>query len=367
MKIMNHKIMILIILVLILIISALTTSYKTNVRLNKDAKEVISYFKNLNRKNQPVVAGQMLGRNNIKIDYHKIMKLKCKPYLLGFDLGGRAISSRTPNLKTALKVALSWQGLITVSWHMINPFTWTGKKKYIYKNIEEGSSKDLLDFDYNFDNVYTVGTRENNILNNELDRVSKSFLLPLKKQGKIILFRPFHECNGSFFWWSVRVENRKKRLNYKRINPVKYAKLYKYIQNYLLEKYNLNNLIYVFNASSYSKKEVRIDFMKYYNLISNNVDMVSMDIYSNHIKFRSIKKLMKLNKPVGLAEYGPNITNGTFSNMQFLNRLNNYFSEISWFMYWNSFDNHKLSILDQKDVDIFLCNKKLITIKGKIK
>ena len=48
--------------------------------------------------------------------------------------------------------------------------------------------------------MLTNGTDENYIWLDQLDTMA-SFLLQLQAQKVPVLWRPFHEANGAWFWW----------------------------------------------------------------------------------------------------------------------------------------------------------------------
>lgn len=112
-------------------------------------------------------------------------------------------------------------GIITISWHMINPVT-------------KGNS---------WDTVPTIaGIFEDEETLKEftgwLD-IFADFSKSLKgEEGALIpvIFRPFHEHNGDWFWWG-------KGLN----SEEDYIKLWRYTVEYLRDEKEVNNLIWAFS------------------------------------------------------------------------------------------------------------------------
>jgi beta-mannanase len=77
--------------------------------------------------------------------------------------------------------------VITISWHLNNPLT--GKSAW---DPAPGTVESIL-----------PGGEKNALYKSWLDKVA-AFMLDLKgKNGEYIpvIFRPFHELNGSWFWW----------------------------------------------------------------------------------------------------------------------------------------------------------------------
>ncbi len=53
-----------------------------------------------------------------------------------------------------------------------------------------------------------------------------------------VLYRPLHEANGSWFWWGA-----------KNTTPSEYKELYRYIVEYLRDKKDVHNFLYVYSPN----------------------------------------------------------------------------------------------------------------------
>lgn len=136
----------------------------------------------------------------------------------------------------------------TISWHLPNPKTL-------------GSA---------WDTTKAVSTILPDSINNKLYkkwlRRVASFMRSLKgSDGKHIpiLFRPFHELNGGWFWWGSP-----------HCTPEEYKSLWKYTIEYLQRK-RVKNLVYVYNTNSFNTAQ---DFMERYPE-DKWVDVISFDSY----------------------------------------------------------------------------------------
>ncbi len=142
-------------------------------------------------------------------------------------------------------------GVITVSWHLNNPLT----NKNAWDTTHGGVSAAL------------PGGVANDTYNAWLDRVA-DFMLSLKgpKNELIpVLFRPFHELTGNWFWWTKNT-----------CTPEEFKRLWRYTIDYLREKKQVHNLIYVYNtAGNFNTKE---QFLERYPG-DEYVDIVSFDDY----------------------------------------------------------------------------------------
>ena len=211
-----------------------------------------------------------------------------QPALCGFEL-----LSYSPNIryetcgeeclkeieenKEILEEALAWaekKGLITLTWHWFSPIGGTDKSFYS-KNTDYDASKAIIE-----------GTEENLALLSDMDDMAE--LLKVFRDRRIpILWRPFHEADGSWFWWGKYGAEIAKRLYY--IMFERYTSLH-----------DLNNLIWIWNSPD---KEGYVG--------DNFCDVISRDVYPqahHHTdqaeEYRELIRITSAGKPAALAEIG---------------------------------------------------------------
>lgn len=154
------------------------------------------------------------------------------PGLYGWDLGG--IEKGELNLdgvpfkkmKQFIKQGYERGGVISISWHLASPFgapagAWDTTKGSVASVIPGGSNHEMY--------------------KEWLDRVS-SFLGSLKgEKGEMIpvLFRPFHEHTGNWFWWGRA-----------HCTPFEYQTLWRFTFFYLTEVKKLHHLLWVYNTGA---------------------------------------------------------------------------------------------------------------------
>lgn len=105
----------------------------------------------------------------------------------------------------------------------------------------------------------------------KLDHVSDLFASLKTAEGGLIpvLFRPYHEMNGDWFWWCR-----------KSCTPEEYKALFQFTVNYLRKEKQLHNLIYVYSTDVFSTKE---DYLTYYPG-DDYVDVLGFDDYHSLAK-----------------------------------------------------------------------------------
>jgi hypothetical protein len=141
-------------------------------------------------------------------------------------------------------------GVVTISWHADNPLTsesaWDTTRS-VQAILPNGSRHEL----------YKVW----------LDKVA-AFLGSLKSKTGTpipILFRPYHEFTGKWFWWGAHA-----------CTPNEYKLLFRFTVDYLRNVKGLHNLLITYNTAGDFKTEE--EFMESYPG-DDVVDLVSFDSY----------------------------------------------------------------------------------------
>lgn len=139
-------------------------------------------------------------------------------------------------------------GIITLSWHA--------------DNLTSGG--DSWDITSSVNSVFTdASIKEKYEL--WVERLA-NYVKSLKYKGKPIpiIFRPFHEMNGFWFWWGEP-----------NCNSIDYIRLWQQTVRLLKDKHKLHNLLYVYAPNKLGPDD---DYMKYYPG-DNYVDVLGIDIY----------------------------------------------------------------------------------------
>ncbi|MBX2953307.1 MAG: beta-mannosidase [Leadbetterella sp.] len=142
-------------------------------------------------------------------------------------------------------------GVNTVSWHLKNPFTggssWDVSSDKVVRSILPGGEKHEL---------YKTW----------LDRLAHFFKSVKNVNGEPIpiLFRPFHEHSGSWFWWGRNL-----------CTPEDYKALWHFTVSYLKDVQNVHHLIYVYSPDFVSTEK------DYFERFPGNeyVDILGLDLY----------------------------------------------------------------------------------------
>jgi len=179
------------------------------------------------------------------------------PAVFGWDVSGLE-TGHTQNIdgvpfekmKQYIKKAYDLGTVNTLSWHMDNPLngknSWDTSSTAVKSILPKGSAHSLY--------------------KSWLDKFSV-FVRSLKgTDGKAIpiLFRPFHENGGGWFWWGA-----------KSCTAQEYKDLWRFTVEYLRDKKQLHNLIYVFNPCDFKTEDQYLE--RYPG--DGFVDILSFDSY----------------------------------------------------------------------------------------
>lgn len=281
--------------------------------------------------------------------------------LFGIDtlaLAGVEVSKKTRQEAleasiAATKKAYNGGSIITLSCHMPN-FTnskikATGDEEYPYDftSCDFQESKDLTPCaDYILE-----GGEYNPQFNAYLDIIA-DYALALQEDGIPVLFRPFHENSGGWFWWgtSTSVES--------------YKAMWRYMVNYLQDK-GVHNFLYVYSPNGpFTSKSVYLERWpgdEYVDVVGFDYydDYANVDVYTGDTFFEALADSCKVvagianekGKIPAIAETGIRITgagkdslmvtgNPTTGHDWYNNVINTAVAnDIPYFLLWANFDS----------------------------
>lgn len=146
--------------------------------------------------------------------------------------------------------------------------------------------------DDQFKDVLTPGTTLHAQWEKQVDAIAV-FLKQLQEARVPVLWRPYHEMNGGWFWWGGRHEGKYST-----------AALYRQIFDRLVHHHHLKNLIWEWSVDRISGKPER-EYTEYFPGI-DFVDVLCLDVYRKDFDRTYYDKLVALSqgKPLALAEVG---------------------------------------------------------------
>jgi mannan endo-1,4-beta-mannosidase len=145
-----------------------------------------------------------------------------------------------------------------------------------------------------WDELTTDGTKLNTAWKQQVDQVAV-YLALLRDAGVPVLWRPYHEMNGVWFWWG----NKK--------GPNGFAKLWRMMYDRFVNTHELHNLIWVWDANA-PREKPGDEAYAYADFWPGDqyVDVLAADVYHDDWKPSHHDELLALGKgkPIALGEVG---------------------------------------------------------------
>jgi mannan endo-1,4-beta-mannosidase len=231
------------------------------------------------------------------------------PGLFGGDFGFSAgedkdsVLSR-PAMIEEVKRQYQNGAIIALTWHEVRP---TDDEPVTFRNSVQGHLTD-----HEWKELLTPGSPLNRRWCAQVDVIA-GYLRQLRDAHVPVLFRPYHEMGGNWFWWGGR--------------PGKdgSAALYRQIYDRFVNVHHLDNLVWVWNGNNPGSKGEA--FADYYPG-ANYADVVSIDIYGEFkTQYYTDALALAGGKPIALAEVG------TMPSPEVLDQQPRW----TYFMVWSEF------------------------------
>lgn len=264
----------------------------TNKNASAEAKAVFDYIASV--EGNGVLTGQQestwMGSCDYETDY--IYEATGKfPVIKGFDYMNDDFDGVNERARQW------WQkgGLVTICWHCGSDFS--------------GEWKDCMEDEVaDWEKMLTEGTEEYKKMLEGMDKAAKA-LKELQQENIPVLWRPFHEFDGSWFWWSKG-------------GAGCFTRMWKIMYERYTNYWGLNNLIWVLGFSDQGEKS-----RKWYPG-DDYCDIIGADTYQTDIYAKLYFKMKTITlapKPLCLHECGDNPS---------VDELQKY--PWCWFMTWHT-------------------------------
>ena len=196
--------------------------------------------------------------------------------------------------------------IVTLMWHAVRP---TEDEPVTFL----GSICDGMLPDDEWRDLLTPGTEVHARWTRQVDVIA-GFLAQLRDAGIPVLWRPYHEMNGSWFWWGGREGERG------------YQALYRQLYSRFVDHHRLDNLVWVWNTNA-----PRGDAAAYAGFYPGHdvVDILAADVYGNDYRRSHHDQLVELaeGRPIALGEVGILPTPAILASQP----------QWAWFMTWTDF------------------------------
>jgi mannan endo-1,4-beta-mannosidase len=284
-----------------------------NPNANAKARAILNYLERLpSRSDKRLLSGQFCGCGpgaNAAVCKEILEKTGCAPAIIGLDYSDHSKSVLALEYKTVNRAAIEYTrqgGLVTISAHLYNP-----------ANPKGGG---LRDPPIDLKLLLQPGSEIHERWIKELD-VLAAGLKELQNAGVVVLWRPFHEMNGGWFWWGAN-------------KPDAFILVWRHMFDYFTKEKQLNNLLWVYSPNHGEKTADYYPGDRY-------VDIVGLDAYTDFIDPKHVhgyEALAKLPKPFGFTEFGPHNAKdppGDYDYRRFLKDVRSHFPRATFFLAWD--------------------------------
>jgi mannan endo-1,4-beta-mannosidase len=178
--------------------------------------------------------------------------------------------------------------IVTLMWHSCYPPCGDECKRedvWVWKNTVSPEE---------WDSLVTAGTTLNSQWRAQADKVAR-YLKQLREAHIPVLWRPYHEMNGVWFWWCQQPGRQG------------FARLWNMMYDYFTNHHQLNNLLWVWNANA--PRDIPGDEARSYADYfpgTGTVDILAADVYRQDWKQSHHDDLITLGqgKLIALGEVG---------------------------------------------------------------
>jgi mannan endo-1,4-beta-mannosidase len=279
---------------------------------NPQARAILNYLESLpNRSEKRLVSGQFAGFGSgakLEACEEAFKKTGRWPAIIGLDYA----EFRTGGLewKSVNKLALEYArkgGLVTISAHLYNP-----------ASPKRGG---LRDKGVDLETLLRPGHENHRRWIEELDTLAAG-LKNLQDSGVVVLWRPFHEVNGDWFWWGAK-------------NPETFIRVWRHMFDDFTKTRGLHNLLWVYGPN-HGKRTAE------YYAGDGYVDIVGLDAYTDFVDPKHIlgyPEVARLPKPFGFTEFGPHGPHnppGDYNYLRFRDGIEANFPKASFFQCWDA-------------------------------
>ena len=275
-----------------------------------EAKKLLEYLYSL--KGKKIIAGHHNSADTPEKFPNRVKELTgSSPELWGCDFVNYYRKGQAEQIVREAHRKYKEGYIVTLMWHVGRPqddppFGW---KESVQAKMTDQEWKELT----------TPGTRLHARWLKQVDTVA-GYLKELQVLGVPILWRPYHESNGVWFWWGNRKGDNGS------------AKLYRMMFNRFVHYHNLNNLLWVWNSNA-PRQRLNDEAYAYDGYFPGleYIDVLAADVYHHDYRQSHHDELAMLaeGKVIALGEVGE-VPSPEILDQQPL---------WTWFMVWANFVN----------------------------
>jgi mannan endo-1,4-beta-mannosidase len=317
-----------------------------------DAQSLLKWFKELpTRDSRRVVSGQQIDDISAASfeEYIESLATRTTKYPAMVGVMVRDAWSRTD----AKVLTDHWKrgGLITMDIHPTNPWHPVGGAGSAWVEDAKAAKPDLRALLATSD-----PSAQRTLWRAQLERLG-DLVEEVGQAGAVVLLRPLHESNGSWFWWGQDQTTRKTNVR----------DLYRDIFYYITQARKLHNVLFVYSPSASWEGPA----MDYYPG-SEYVDMICPSRYDDRMLMlgerqgespnNDYKDILTAKKPIGFGECGPATKlDGSWDARTIINRIRSTYPQMTYFNCWHGWQHKIMELVRDKHTEELMNDPWVIT------
>ena len=264
----------------------------SNPSASAAARQLYAYLQNLS--GQGILSGQLSMLNEATDDttfrerYQMARNGGRMPAIYASNLGDWPMNYQDSIVRT---IEHKWaksggQLVVMLCWHAVQPDT---PQNLGYKAMSRFSASSPYPAD-RIDSILKPGTALHREWMHRLDTAA-SYLKRLDSAGIPVIWRPFHENNGAFFWWGQQP---------------RFKELWRQMYSYYTDSLHLDNLLWAYSMCGFGEGDRWIDSLypghAYVDVLGADIDAASDQDFSPWIYQTLLTKAE--GRPIGITENG---------------------------------------------------------------
>ncbi|MCE7005494.1 glycoside hydrolase family 26 protein [Kibdelosporangium philippinense] len=317
-----------------------------------DAQALLRWFKQLpTRDSRRVVVGQQIDDITAASYDHFVEALFKRTAKYPAMIGVMVRDAWTRSESRVLVDHWKRGGLITMDIHPTNPWNPSGGANSAWVKDPKATKPDLRTLLATSDS-----SPQRNVWRAQLEKMG-DLVEELGQAGAVVLLRPLHEGNGSWFWWGQDMSSRKT-----------FARdLYRDVFYYITQTRRLHNVLWVYSpgaswdgpALSYYPGDEYVDMVcpsRY------DDDMYMLGERKGESPNDDYKDIVSTGKPLGFGECGPSTKlDGSWDARTIIKRIKENYPAMTYFHCWHGWENKIMELARDKYAEELMNDPWVIT------
>lgn len=317
-----------------------------------DTQALLKWFKELPaRTSRRVVSGQQIDDISAASFEHFIESLATRTKKYPAMVG---VMVRDAWSRADVRVLVDhWKrgGLITMDIHPTNPWNPAGGANSAWVTDAKAAKPDLRALLATSDS-----SAQRTLWRSQLERLG-DLVEELGQSGAVVLLRPLHESNGSWFWWGQDMASRKTSVR----------DLYRDVFYYITQARKLHNVLFVYSPGA-SWDGPAMDYYpgaEYVDMICPSRyddDMLMLGERQGESPYNDYKDILAAQKPIGFGECGPGSRlDGSWDARTIINRIRSTYPQMTYFNCWHGWRNKIMELARDKHTEELMNDPWVIT------